>query len=79
MERVIGIDLGTTNSCVAIVEGGVPLVLPGPSGQRGFPAVLAIDENGLPVLQPQWNRAPDRQFTTRVLEEAARITHELPP
>ena len=43
MERVIGIDLGTTNSCVAIVEGGVPLVLPGPSGQRGFPAILAID------------------------------------
>ncbi len=46
MERVIGIDLGTTNSCVAIVEGGVPLVLPGPSGQRAFPAVLAIDEQG---------------------------------
>ena len=50
MERVIGIDLGTTNSCVAIVEGGVPLVLPGPSGQRGFPAVLAIDEHGQRTL-----------------------------
>jgi molecular chaperone DnaK len=50
MERVIGIDLGTTNSCVAIVEGGVPLVLPGPSGQRGFPAVLGIDEQGQRLL-----------------------------
>ena len=50
MERVIGIDLGTTNSCVAIVEGGVPLVLPGPSGQRAFPSVLAIDEQGQRLL-----------------------------
>jgi molecular chaperone DnaK len=50
MERVIGIDLGTTNSCVAIVEGGVPLVLPGPSGQRAFPSVLAVDEQGQRLL-----------------------------
>lgn len=50
MERVIGIDLGTTNSCVAIVEGGVPLVLPGPSGQRAFPAVLAIDDQGQRII-----------------------------
>ena len=50
MGKIIGIDLGTTNSCVAIVEGGVPLVLPGPSGQRGFPAVLGIDEQGQRLL-----------------------------
>lgn len=46
MERVIGIDLGTTNSCVAIVEGGVPLLLPSPSGQRCVPSVLALDDQG---------------------------------
>ncbi len=49
-ERVIGIDFGTTNSCVAIVEGGVPLLLPTPGGQRSYPAVLAVDEQGQRLL-----------------------------
>ena len=50
MDRVIGIDLGTTNSCVALVEGGVPIVLPHPSGQRHVPVVFAIDENDQRLL-----------------------------
>ena len=44
-ERVIGIDLGTTNSCVAVVEGGVALVLT-TAGGRLLPTVFAIDEQG---------------------------------
>lgn len=46
MERVIGIDLGTTNSCVAIVDGGVPVVIPNRGGYRTTPSMIAIAENG---------------------------------
>ena len=46
MERIIGIDLGTTNSCVAIVEGGTPVVLANKGGYKTTPSVVAISENG---------------------------------
>ena len=46
MEPVIGIDLGTTNSVVAIVHGGVPTVIPNRSGYRLTPSVVAIAKNG---------------------------------
>jgi len=46
MEKVIGIDLGTTNSVVAIVEGGEPIVIPNRQGERLTPSVFAFRENG---------------------------------
>ena len=46
MPKVIGIDLGTTNSCVAIMEGGDPKVITNPEGGRTTPSVVAITENG---------------------------------
>src|SRR3954451_18032245 len=46
MERVIGIDLGTTNSCVAIVEDGVPTVIPNRGGYKTTPSMVAITEGG---------------------------------
>jgi molecular chaperone DnaK len=46
MERVIGIDLGTTNSCVAIVEEGVPTVIPNRGGYKTTPSMVAITEAG---------------------------------
>src|SRR6188768_2270419 len=46
MERVIGIDLGTTNSCVAIVEDGVPTVIPNRGGYKTTPSMVAITESG---------------------------------
>ena len=42
MERIIGIDLGTTNSCVSIVEGGTPVVLANKGGYKTTPSVVAI-------------------------------------
>jgi molecular chaperone DnaK len=46
MERVIGIDLGTTNSCVGIVEDGVPTVIPNRGGYKTTPSMVAITEAG---------------------------------
>jgi molecular chaperone DnaK len=45
-ERIIGIDLGTTNSCVAVLEDGEPRVVPNPEGARTTPSVVALSDKG---------------------------------
>ena len=46
MAKILGIDLGTTNSCMAIIEGGLPKVLENKEGSRTTPSIIAINKNG---------------------------------
>ena len=52
MAYVVGIDLGTTNSCAAVVEGGEPLVIESAEGTRTTPSVVAITRNEERLVGP---------------------------
>jgi molecular chaperone DnaK len=60
MAKMIGIDLGTTNSCVAIMEGGVPKVIENSEGERTTPSVVAYTEDGQVIV----GRPAKRQAVT---------------
>ncbi len=46
MAKILGIDLGTTNSAMAVMEGGEPVVIPNAEGARTTPSVVAISKSG---------------------------------
>ena len=50
MGRIIGIDLGTTNSCVAVLEGGEPTVITNPEGGRTTPSVVGFAKDGVRLV-----------------------------
>ncbi|MBD3285993.1 molecular chaperone DnaK [candidate division WOR-3 bacterium] len=79
MSKVIGIDLGTTNSCVAVVEGGQPVVIPNPEGGRTTPSVISFGKERLvgtlakrqAVLHPDETVYSIKRFMGRRFSEAA--------
>ena len=46
MSKIIGIDLGTTNSCVSVMEGNEPIVIVNAEGKRTTPSVVSFDDDG---------------------------------
>jgi molecular chaperone DnaK (HSP70) len=77
MSKVIGIDLGTTNSCVAIMEGGKPTIIPTPEGARVTPSVIAFTKDGERLVGELAKRQealfrPIQDQVTAVIRELAR-------
>ncbi|MDK9701316.1 MAG: molecular chaperone DnaK [bacterium] len=84
MSKIIGIDLGTTNSCVAVMEAGEPVVIANAEGQRTTPSVVAFAKNGerlvgaaakrQAVTNPQHTVFSIKRFMGRKFHE---VTHEM--
>ena len=73
MGKIIGIDLGTTNSCVAVFEGGEPVVIPNPEGARTTPSVVAFTKNGERIV----GQAAKRQAITNPDRTISSIKREM--
>jgi len=84
MSKVLGIDLGTTNSCMAVMEGGEPAVIPSAEGSRTTPSVVAFAKNGerlvgqaakrQAVTNPQHTVFSIKRFMGRKYDE---VSHEI--
>ncbi len=56
MAKVLGVDLGTTNSCMSVMEGGDPVVLENSEGARTTPSIVAFSKNGERLVGRAANR-----------------------
>ena len=73
MAKTIGIDLGTTNSCVAVIEGGEPVVIPNAEGARTTPSVVAFSKDGERMV----GQVAKRQAITNPDRTVASIKREM--
>ena len=74
MSKVIGIDLGTTNSCVAVLEGGEPEIIPNSEGGRTTPSVVSFTKEGERVVGEAARRSTRRGRCSPSSGKWARIT-----
>ncbi len=78
MSKIIGIDLGTTNSCVAVMEGGEPVVITNSEGSRTTPSVVAFTKNGERLVGETAKRQavtnPDRTISSIKREMGKNVT-----
>ena len=63
MGKIIGIDLGTTNSCMAVMEGGEPVVIPNAEGMRTTPSVVAFAKDGERLVGEIAKRQAVKEYT----------------
>jgi molecular chaperone DnaK len=91
MKKVIGIDLGTTNSCVAVMEGNEPVVIPNSEGRRTTPSIVAFIKDGerkvgdpakrQAITNPQHTIASIKRFMgetfDKVATEISRVSYEV--
>ena len=74
MGKVIGIDLGTTNSCVAVLENNQPVVITNSEGQRTTPSVVAFTKNGERLVgeaakrQAAWEAISGQRWTESCIQ-----------
>ena len=75
MSKIIGIDLGTTNSCVAVMEGGEAVVIPNAEGNRTTPSVVAFSKDGERMV----GQVAKRQAITNPDRTVISIKREMAP
>ena len=75
MGKIIGIDLGTTNSCVAVMEGGSPNVITNSEGARTTPSVVAFQKDGERIV----GQVAKRQAVTTLTERSCRLREKWVP
>ena len=88
MEKIIGIDLGTTNSCVAVLEGGEPTIITSTEGGRTTPSIVAFTKKGdrlvgqlakrQAVTNPQNTVFSIKRFMGRMFNEVGTEIKEVP-
>ncbi len=88
MGKIIGIDLGTTNSCVSVMEGNEPVVIPNSEGRRTTPSIIAFLENGerkvgdpakrQAITNPQKTIQSIKRFMGKKFSEVSKEASEVP-
>ena len=88
MAKIIGIDLGTTNSCVAVLEGGEPAVINNPEGGRTTPSIVGFAKDGerlvgqaakrQAVTNPENTVFSIKRFMGRMFDEVGTEIEEVP-